>query len=352
MSHKIRKKVFKLLKVIIPLGIGVFLLWHFYNSMDDNTKGIFFKALKEANYFWIVFSVLLGLISHIIRAYRWKYMLEPLGYHTKFKHRFYAVMSGYLINLLIPRAGEASRAALLYNSDQVPFSKSVGTIISERIFDTFTLGIFLLITLFVSFQDLINVKDILVANHFEESESEGNQFILTIFLSLLIFGMAILSILWIKLNTFRSKLKKFITELIFGVFAIFKSKKPFHFIGQTFLIWMLYLLYFAVCFYAFEETQNFPIRGILIGFIAGTFGIAFTNGGVGAYPYLVGIVVTYYIGAELDSSEQAEGIGKALGMIIWVAQTLMMIVIGLLSLILIPKNFKNNKNEQVGTNTK
>lgn len=352
MSYITKSRLLTLLKVFIPLGIGIFLLWHFYQSMDVNTKLIFYKAIQEANYFWIGFSVLLGLLSHAIRAYRWKYVLEPLGYHTKFKHRFYAVMSGYLINLLIPRAGEASRAALLYNSDGVPFSKGVGTIISERIVDTIMLAFFLLLTLYVGFQDLIHVKDIIIHNHNEAEASETNQLILIILLGIIAIGILVFSILWIKSDTFRSKLKKFIADLIFGVLSIFKTKKPFHFILQSLSIWILYLLYFAVCFYAFEETQQIPTQGILIGFIAGTLGITFTNGGVGAYPYLVGIVVSYYIGAQLDSTEQAEGIGKALGLIIWVAQTFMMIVIGLISLVLIPKKFKIKNNGQMGTNTK
>lgn len=351
MAKSSKNKFLSFLKIFLPLGIGVFLLWHFYNSMDTNAKEVFFKALREANYLWIILSIFLGIISHAIRAYRWKYMLEPLGYHTKFKHRFYAVMSGYMINLLIPRAGEASRAALLYGSDEVPFPKSFGTIISERIFDTFTLGIILLITLFISFEDLINIKNILVAGTLEESANGNKQWVFILILSVFILGALILTALLIKSRKFREKVKQFIIEIIFGVFAIFKSKRPFHFVSQTLLIWILYILYFAVSFYAFDETKSFPLNGILIGFIAGTLGIAFTNGGIGAYPYLVGIVVTYYIGDLMSSPEQAEGIGKALGMIIWASQTLMMIVLGLISLILIPKKYKKENNEKVGTNT-
>src|SRR5699024_7124863 len=115
----------------VPLGIGIYLLWWFYSAMDAATKDVFFKAIKEANYFWIVLSMALGFLSHLLRAYRWKYMLEPIGYHPKFWHRYHALMIGYLMNLLVPRAGEATRGALLYQTDKVPFSKSFGTIITE-----------------------------------------------------------------------------------------------------------------------------------------------------------------------------------------------------------------------------
>src|SRR5690554_5433533 len=98
--------------------------------------------------------MLLGFFSHVVRAYRWKYMLEPIGYTPKFWHRYHALMIGYLVNLLIPRAGEATRAALLYQTDRISFSKSFGTIIAERMFDLVMLGVIFLIAIFLSFDDI------------------------------------------------------------------------------------------------------------------------------------------------------------------------------------------------------
>src|SRR5690554_1606089 len=113
MAKRENKKITSVIKVVVPLAIGIYLTWHFYNAMDAPTKGIFFKAIKEANYFWIFLSMMLGFLSHAIRAYRWKYMLEPIGYTTSFWHRYHALMIGYLVNLLIPRMGEITRPALL-----------------------------------------------------------------------------------------------------------------------------------------------------------------------------------------------------------------------------------------------
>lgn len=339
--------IWKALKLILPLGLGFYLLWHFYTSMDEVTKDVFFQAIKEANYFWIILSMLLGVLSHLLRAHRWKYLLEPLGYDPKLSHRFYSVMSGYLINLLLPRAGEASRAALLYRSDRVPFSKSFGTIIAERLMDTLTLGLILIVALIIGFDDLIAIKDILVSNS-TDAETSRNYWVVTGLIILLSIGVLTFIILWFKNKAFKGKIVGFLSGLFSGVFSIFKSKKPFHFVVYTFLIWGLYISYFWVCFYAFNETKNFPVEGVLIGFIAGTFGIAFTNGGIGAYPYLVGIVVIFYFGKWNPDYGDAEGIGKALGMIIWLSQTVMTIVVGLISLVLLPRNFKKEEHDKVG----
>ena len=341
MEKRLKSNSIKALKIIIPLGIGVYLMWHFYNAMDKETRTIFYQAIRKADYFWVFLSLIIGWLSHLIRAYKWKYLLQPFDLKPKFWHRYHALMIGYIVNLLIPRAGEATRAALLYRTDKIPFSKSFGTIIGERVFDLLVLGIIFLIALFLSFDDIILLKD-----KIDQPIEDGGHSFSWGLLILIVFVMGIITfiILWFSLEKFRLKFKNFFRDIMEGVFAIFKSKNPYKFIFLTFLMWALYIVYFGICFLAFEETKNIPIVGILIGFIAGTIGIMFTNGGIGAYPYLVGLVVTFYIGYEFSSQNEAIGIGKALGMVIWGAQTIGMIILGLISMIGIPRNYKKEKN--------
>ena len=90
---------------------------------------------KNANYSWVFLGLLFGILSHLSRAYRWKFMLEPIGYKPKFTNSVLAVLIAYLVNLAIPRAGEVSRAAVMANYENVPFEKGFGTIVAERIAD-------------------------------------------------------------------------------------------------------------------------------------------------------------------------------------------------------------------------
>jgi len=332
-----RKRIFTLLKVIVPLLLGAYLLWHFYSAMDEGTKTVFYKAINEANYFWILLSVLLGFLSHIVRAYRWKYLLSTIGKTPKFWHRYHALMVGYIVNLLIPRAGEATRAALLYQTDQIPFSKSFGTIIGERVFDLIMLGLTLIAALILNFDDLMTLQSIVTDN---AGSDNGSSWFLYVIISVFAGGFLLFLILWWKVAVFREKFKQFFKDVMAGVFSIFKTKHPWAFLGYTLLIWSLYITFFGICFNAFESTSSFPLGGILIGYIAGTLGIMFTNGGIGAYPYLVGVVVSFYMGSDFSTVAEAEGVGKALGMIIWLSQTLLMIFLGLISLIFIPRNYK------------
>ena len=92
-------------KTVVPLGLGVYLVWYFFASMSPESKQFFYEAIRRANYGWIFLSLMLSFLAFALRAYRWKYVLEPLGYQTKFWNRYHALMIGYLMNLTIPRAG-------------------------------------------------------------------------------------------------------------------------------------------------------------------------------------------------------------------------------------------------------
>ncbi len=334
-----KSQLFKILKVVLPLAIGVYLMWYFWDNMSVKDKESFFRALDEVNYSWFFLSLFFSFLSHLSRAIRWRYMLEPIGYKTTLMNRYNALMIGYIMNLLIPRAGEASRAGVLYQTEKVPFTKSFGTIIAERVFDVIMLGVVVLLALFFSYEELIEIVE---QNGLFNTKSSENSFPLTRFL---IGGVAVFLIggivAWKFIPQLKDKLLDFFKDILAGIFSVFKSKHPWRFIGHTFFIWTVYVGFFGLCFFSLEETQTVPFGGILIGFIAGTLGIMFTNGGMGAYPMLVGMVITFYLGDTLGD-EEAKGIGNALGMLIWSTQTVMMIVLGLVSLLLVQKKKKTN----------
>ena len=134
----------------------------------------------------------------------------------------------------------------------------------------------------------------------------------------------------------RQKVLGFAKDIFEGLLSIFKTKNPSGYILHTLFIWVAYIAYFGIAFFSLEETKDFPLSGILLGFIAGSLGIIFTNGGLGVFPLLIGLVVNLILH---DKTPNALAIGNALGMIIWASQTILLIILGLLSFIFIPKNF-------------
>jgi len=336
-----KKTILILVKTALPLGLGVYLFWLFFSSMSEEQITSFKRALSEANYFWIALSLIFSFMALYARAARWKYMLEPLGYKTPIWNRYHALMIGYLINFTIPRAGEPSRAVMLHRSDGVPFSKSFGTIVGERVFDVLMLGLVTGIALLIGRDDLMKIFDEIANMGSDTNESESsNKILIYSVLTVIFIGFALL--LGFK-KRLRLKIVQFLKDVLKGSLSIFKTKNPSGFILYTLLIWACYLLMFMVPFYSLSETSNFPLSGFLIGFVAGSVGISLTNGGIGVYPLLVGMVVSFYI--RDDYPTEADGIGKALGMIVWISQTFFMIALGLLSLILIPKNYSKENDK-------
>lgn len=339
-----QKKVIQFLKVIIPLAIGLYLIWYFYDLLSEKEKEQLYEAFTKANYWWIIPSIFVGFLSHLTRAYRWKYLLEPMGYKPPFKSAYNALMIGYIVNIIIPRAGEFSRAAILTKTDQVPFEKSFGTIVMERFVDVIMLGMIFLVTLLSQYNQLDIIQERiekLQANTGSEGGTGIGMWILIAIVAVILIGAIVL---W-RSSKLQNKLRQLINGAWEGFKSILKSKNKGQFFLQSVIIWVLYVLMFALCFQALPETSGMPFAGILAGFIAGTIGLIFVQGGIGVYPALVGIIITIYLFPNYNDSP-VHPIGMALGWIIWSSQTILMIVLGLISIVLTPtKKIIHNEDD-------
>lgn len=299
--------------------------------IQEQNQEDFWETIQSMNYAWIAFSLIIGLLSHLVRAHRWQYLLEPLGHQTKFSNRYHATMTGYVVNMVLPRAGEASRAGVLGKTDKVPFSQAFGTIIAERVIDLFMLALVGLITIALSLQDF----QILYAKLLGDSDKKNDSnFLYT--LSALAFIALVFWVFLRKNKSLRAKIWNFIADLKRGLFSVFKSKHPVQFVSYSFLIWILYILYFGVCFLALPEATAISVQGVLMAFIAGTIGVMLTPGGLGSYPIFVGTVITFYLYPEYSGIQNN---ALALATVIWLSQTFFLIVLGLVSLFYVSKKF-------------
>jgi uncharacterized protein (TIRG00374 family) len=307
-------KIKKILKITLPLVLGFVLVWYLFTKISPKKLLEYFQ---NANYWWIALGLFFGILSHLSRAYRWKFMLEPLGYKPKFVNSVLAVLIAYFVNLALPRAGEVSRAAVMANYEDIPFEKGFGTIVAERIADLIMMFVVIGITLLIQFDFILA----LVKENF-------NPLKIAIGLAVLIVGFLIFS-RFVKKSTsgIGLKIKNFVKSLVEGVTSIFRMKKKWPFIFHTVFIWVMYVLMFWATIPAVDGL-DVPIGGILVGFIAGGFSIAATNGGIGLYPIAVASAFSLFGVPEEPSN--------AFGAIMWSAQTAMVIVFGGLSFLLLP----------------
>lgn len=290
------------------------MVWY---SISKISFDVLVSYFKNANYGWIALGLFFGILSHLSRAYRWKFMLEPMGYHPRFANSTMAVLVAYLVNYALPRAGEVSRAAVMANYEDIPFEKGFGSIVAERIADVIMLLLIILIALFVQFDFIYN----LVFKDFNPIKYA------------IVFGGLIIVIFLVRRFIKRAtsgiglKIKEFILGLVEGLTSIFKMKKKWPFIFHTVFIWLMYVLMFWATIPAIDGL-NVPFGAVLIGFIAGGLSIAATNGGIGLYPVAVAAAFALFSIPNEPAS--------AFGWIMWTAQTAMIIIFGGLSFLLLP----------------
>ncbi|MGI9550602.1 MAG: lysylphosphatidylglycerol synthase transmembrane domain-containing protein [Aurantibacter sp.] len=313
------KKTKKILKIVLPIALGVFLVWYLYYSTTPEQRLEILGHVKNADPFWISISIGIGMLSHISRAIRWNYLLEPLGYTPKISNNVFIILTAYLANLGIPRSGEFLRATELATYENVPFEKGFGTIVTERIVDVIMLLLIILVALL--FQTELILGFIL--------ESGIGLYGGLVALIIGVLGLFLL-IRLIKKSTsgFAIKLRGFLNNLLAGVLSIFKMKRKWSFIFHTLFIWIAYFAMFWVVKFTILETIGLSLGELLVAFVGGAIAMTTTNGGFIAYPA--------FVSKSLEIFGVSIVAGNAFGWIMWIAQTLMIVVFGAISFLILP----------------
>ncbi len=262
---------------------------------------------------------------------RWKMFGQSLGYKPSGLNSFLAVMVSYLANIAFPRLGEFSRAAIIKRYEKIPFSESFGTIVIERIVDLIALFVLSVIVLFAQFDV---VKQFIINN-----PSLGDKFTninisnTFIILSALIFAVVFMMFFILRKHLKKTKIYKKVVDtvkkFVEGIKSVKKIRNLPLFIGHTVFIWFMYFMMLYVTYSAFDFTQDLSLLTALTVFVFGSFGmVAPVQGGIGAWHFMViGALVIYGI-ADEDA--------KAYALIVHGIQTLMLVVLGFLSLIALP----------------
>lgn len=315
------KKVSKILSILLPLVLGVFLIIYVYREYTPQQRTDLITSFKTADYLYVWISLFIGLTGFWARAYRWKYTLAHIGYTAPFAIQFSAVCITYVMNMLIPRSGEVSRAVVLNKYAGVPFDKAFGTIISERIIDLILLLAVVIATVVFQF-DI--VKAYLIDIPFQKLLFYG-------VIAGIVFIGAILFYMYSRAKWLK-KLKIRISGLTEGVLSVFKMPNKWPFLLLSFYIWFSYVLMFYITIYALPQTASLGFGSVITAFVIGSIVITFTNGGTGWFPVAIANILVVY--------SVPKTAGLAFGSIVWVSQTGLIIVLGGLSFLILPLLYK------------
>lgn len=296
------------------------------------------QALKNARLYLIAPVFIILILSHYIRALRWRLLMEPMGYKPGKANTFFAVMVGYLANQAVPRLGEVLKCTLLARYEKIPADKLVGTIILERLIDAVSLLTIFGITLVIQpglYSQIVNT--IFNGDPKEETNKISGYLIGGIIVGIIAIIIALWMVLKKKnLNDLLVVIKKIGSRIWQGLSAIQHLKKRGQFIILTLILWLLYLSGGYIGFQALHETERYGIKEAFTVLSAGSIGMIVTPGGIGAYAYLIEATMQLY-GLQ-------QSIAVAFGWLLWLAQTVVILIGGLLSFIALPWY---NKRKQV-----
>jgi hypothetical protein len=332
------KSTKSIIQFIVLLGVGILLVWLSFRSVWTEKEKIL-ESFKTANYFWVAVSISIAFFSHFLRAYRWNYLLNPVGYSVKLSNALGAVFVGYFANYGLPRMGEITRCTLLSKHEPVPFEVAFGTVITERIIDTLILMVIFFLTLFAQFSQL---KDLTVTYIYNPMMLKLHHMLQNT-LGLVLLVVAILGVTFVLFlmrkkmsELWKGKFGNIIKGFGKGLSSVKDIDQKFQFIALSLAIWASYFYSLYACFFAFTGTSNLGQSECLVLLLFGTFGVVFSPGGLGAYPAIITALLTYY-GIEQIAAFSFPWMA-------WTSQFILIVTLGLISLILLPIINKSNSN--------
>lgn len=325
-----KKKILKFLKIILFAGLGVFLFSLVYKDFDF--KG-FFQSLTDISWGWILLAVLVMLASHFSRAMRWNLLLTSVAENGKprLMNTFWAVMNMYFVNMALPRVGEVTRSSLVSRYDNIPFSKVLGTMVTERAMDVLMLVILVVVVIFA--QGAV-FSEVILENQ-DMMSKFGFLFRPWFWIICSLIGIgSLVFIIMIAKGKFDSiavfkKVGEFIRNFFDGIRSIAKLERPWAFIGHSIFIYLMYFLMLYLCFYAFPYTNDLGLMAALTIFVLGSIGMVVpVPNGMGAWHFITMQALFMYGIPKMH--------GESFALVAHSAQMVLLIVFGVISFIALP----------------
>jgi uncharacterized protein (TIRG00374 family) len=317
------------LQYLFILAITLLLIWFSLRGIEagegEDKWDYLLRTWHSADKGWLLIMALIAMVSHVVRAQRWRMLLEPVGYNVRLDHSFYSLMVGYLINLVIPRGGEVSRCYNLYKLEKTPVDASFGTVVVERIADLICLAALIGISFLLESKKLIAFLNTLPIER--SGSSSGLMWIIYILIVLTVMGV----VFWWLFKR-HEKLRTFVIKtwagFRSGLLSVFRLKNKSLFVFYSLLIWFLYFLMSYAVIRAFPSTAGLGFNAVLSLFAIGAIAMAAPlPGGTGSFHVLVpqGLVFLYAV-------QRSDAVAFTFIFHGW--QTLIMIVGGAFSLLI------------------
>lgn len=332
------------LRYLLPLALTVLLVWYMFRKVDFSEMMGIIRA--GVDYSWILLAMGISVLSHIFRAARWRLQLSALGIRPPFMALCCSIFGTYALNLVFPRLGEVWRCSYISARQKAPFSKVLGSMVADRLSDTVVvLGLFL-------FTCVIATSAI---NSFLERYPIGRD-LLSLLEQWWIWAVIVVCavVVWAVMHFGRKlrivmAVRGMMARIWEGFAVVAQMPGRGKFVLFTLCIWTCYFVQLYVAFYAFDFTSRLcHIPGLaaglepcLVAFVLSSIGMAIpSNGGLG--PWNIAVM----FGLALYGVSDAQG--TAFSMLVWSAQTVMLILLGIFTMIYIAVGKREQRREASG----
>lgn len=283
---------------MLPFVLGLGILWWMYRGTNWSDFGHY--VLHEMNWWWMLLSLAFGILPQMARAWRWKMALEPLGEHPRRTSCIDAIFMSYAASLVIPRVGEVTRCGTLKTADGVSFTKSLGTVVTERLVDSLLMLLFtgiaflLQLPMFLRFlkETNTNIGDLLY-------RFTGTGYIVTF---ICLVAALIAGFVAIRRFSFFKKGRDMLQDMWEGILSLRKVRNLPLYLFYSVLIWVGYFLHFYIAFFCFDFTAHLSIGAAFLIFCVGTFAVLVpTPNGAGPWHFAVKTMLVLYGVAETQA---------------------------------------------------
>ena len=284
-----------LIQTALPFVLGLGILWWMYRGTD--WSDFFACVAHDMKWGWMLLSLAFGILPQMARAWRWKMALDPLGEKPRRSTCEDAIFLSYAASLVVPRVGEVTRCGTLKKFDGVSFTKSLGTVVTERLVDSalmllFTgLAFLAQLPMFLSFlhKTGTNLGDIL-------HRFTGTGYLVTFICLVAVLLTA--AVLMRRYALFR-KGKDMLHEVFEGVLSLRHVGNLPLYLFYSVLIWVGYFLHFYIAFFCFDFTAQLSLGAAFLIFCVGTFAVLVpTPNGAGPWHFAVKTMLVLYGVAE------------------------------------------------------
>ncbi len=317
------KKILQgLLKYGVPVLIGVGLIWFLYANVDIAEMN---RVMAHANYWWFGLVIVIATFSHIFRAMRWRLQLKAIGVDAPLSALINSIFGTYAVNLVFPRAGEVWRCGYIANREKASFTKVVGSMVADRLSDTF---IVLMITLLA----LLLAKDAIYQCLGDSMQTTVMNLVTNpmLWIAAVVCVALLVALMVVKTeNKIILKVRELVLNLWNGFAAIGKMEGKWMFVFYTLCIWGCYYMQLYIATFAFDFTKDLTAVPVLVLFVLSSIGMGVpTNGGLGAWHMAIILGLSIY-GVGTFDVNNLDPNASGFAMLVWGIQTLLLIVLGI-----------------------